>query len=427
MNRLLPLSTDAETAARWDAFTGRYLSRRSGGEGLLRSVIEADPDLAIAHAHAALMGMFDDADFDPGEELAAVRRGRADHDWERSYVECAITTHSQGMWPAWPVWRRHTQRFPADLLGLEITLFYAEFSTDPDAREDALSLVAASAQAVGEHPFLLGFEAMIAQDDGRLDDAYRLAGRSLELDPTGFDGGHPMAHVYFESGDHAAGADWLDGWLPSTDQDAPFGGHLVWHSALHHLAVGDGDAALERYRCCTTRCGPGALFDGTSLLWRCQMHDLVPRGQDPSPSPVAAMLPPLTDGVPFTFVGAHVALGLATAEDADGLRRFAAAATGFDAPGAAELLPGLARGLAAYVEGDHATASELLLAEELRFGRYGGSHAQREVFEDTLIQALVQAGRFEEATSRLKKRLDRRESRFDTELLRRVGQSCPRL
>ena len=53
--------------------------------------------------------------------------------------------------------------------------------------------------------------------------------------------------------------------------------------------------------------------------------------------------------------------------------------------------------------------------------RYGGSHAQREVFEDTLLQALVLAERYEEATTRLLVRLDRRASRLDANLLARVA------
>ena len=157
------------------------------------------------------------------------------------------------------------------------------------------------------------------------------------------------------------------------------------------------------------------------MLWRCQLHGLVPAGDDPSGTPVRPMVERLVGGVPTTFVGVHVALGLAAAHDAEGLRRYAASAASFTAPGAAELLPGLARGLAAYVEGDHVVASELLLGEEQQVARYGGSHAQREVFEDTLLQSLVRAGRQEEATTRLRARLDRRESRLDAGLLARVG------
>ena len=420
---VLPLSTDADTASRWHHFVERYVARRSGVDEALREVIEADPELAVARATAVLLARFDAADFDPAEQATAARRGRADHAWERSFTETTLTTHSQGIWPARPGWERHQPRFPADLVGLSVTVFLILTSTDPGAEQRALACARAAADVVGEHPLLVGFEAMVAQDQGRLDDAHRLATRALELDPTGFAGGHPLAHVFFESGDHAGGIAWLDAWLPTTDQAAPFGSHLVWHSALHHLAVGDRERALERYLHCAGRPGSGAVVDGSSMLWRCQLHGLVPSGSDPSGTPVGPLIAPLVDGVPSTFVGVHVALGLATARDAEGLRRLAAAAGSFAAPGAAELLPGLARGLAAYVEGDHASASDLLLAEEHHVVRYGGSHAQREVFEDTLLQALALAERYEEATTRLRARLDRRESRLDANLLARVASA----
>ena len=329
---MLPLSTDADTASLWWAYVDRYVTRRSGAEAALAEVIEADPGLAVARAAALLMIGLDAADFDPAETTATARRGRADHDWERSFTEATLTTHSQGMWPARPAWERHQQRFPADLIGLSIAVFLTLTSTEPDAEDRALAIARTSADAVGEHPVLVGFEAMTAQDQGRLDDAHRLALRALELDPTGFSGGHPLAHVFFESGDHAGGIAWLDDWLPTTDQEASFGCHLVWHSALHHLAVGDGPGALERYHHCAGRPGAGAVVDGTSMLWRCQIHGLVPHGTDPSDTPVGPLLTHLVDAVPSTFVGVHVALGLATARDAEGLRRLAASARSFTRP-----------------------------------------------------------------------------------------------
>ncbi|RYP81866.1 hypothetical protein EKO23_22860 [Nocardioides guangzhouensis] len=418
----LQLSTDADTAALWWAYRDRDLRRLSGTADALRAVLDADPSLAVAHAAAVVEAMFADAPFDVEAELAAARRGNAAQDWERSFVECVLTTASQGMWPARPSWERHHDWFPEDLYGLELVIFLTLMSTDPDAQDAALARALRTQEAVGEHVVLLGFRAMMAQDRHRLDEAEGLASRALALDPSGFLGGHPMAHVYFEAGDHASGAAWLDGWFPGTDQHADFGSHLVWHSALHHLALGNHEIALDRYLHCARRAGPGGLVDGTSMLWRCQMHGLVGPGADPAETPVAQVVAPVVDRVPFTFVGVHVALGLATASDADGLRRFAANAAGFTAPGSAELLPGLARALASYVEGDHAVASDLLLAEEPHFLRYGGSHAQREVVEDTLIQALLRAGRLDEAATRLTARLDRRESPLDTALLARTAR-----
>jgi hypothetical protein len=267
---------------------------------------------------------------------------------------------------------------------------------------------------------LVGLAAMLAQEEGRLDDAQQLSLRALEIDPTGFDGAHPLAHVYFEAGDHADGLAWLDGWLPSSDQEAPFRTHLVWHAALHELELGRADDVLVRFGACTARGGAGGLFDGSSLLWRCQLLGHADPGTDPGETRVSQMVAPMRASVPFTFVGAHVAIGLATDNDVEGLRRFAMDAAGFSAPGAAEILPGLALGFAAYIEGDHAAASDHLLRRAGDFERLGGSHAQRQVFEDTLIHSLIRAGRLDEASCRLQARLDRRPSPIDSALLDRA-------
>ena len=316
-----------------------------------------------------------------------------------------------------PTWLAHHDAHPGDLMGAMVAAFLLEMSAEPDGAAEGERRVARSMEAVGEDPMLLGYLAMTAQDRGDLDTAHRLASRSLELDPTGFAGGHPISHVYFETADHANGLSWLDGWLPTTDQKAMFGRHLVWHAALHHLALGDGDGALARYPHCGGSTAGGRLIDGPSLLWRCQLLGHVPPGTDPETPRVSDLARDLMDGVPFIFLGVHVALALATAGDADGLRRFAHNARGFDPPGTATLLPDLAGGLAAFVEGDHAKAAEALLRFEPYQWDVGGSHAQREVFEDTLIHALVRAGRLEEAATRLRVRLDRRESALDTGLL----------
>jgi hypothetical protein len=417
MSVLAP-SLSGDLAASWDDFAFRYLSRRSGDAELLHRILEDAPDLAVGHAIAALLaGIGGDETFDAAGEIEAAQRATATQDWERSLVALAAATIDGGMWSVYDDWQRHAASFPGDLFGFDIAGFLITTSTDRDMFARVEELVRRTGQAVGEHVSVLGYEAMLRQEQGRLDDAHRLASRCLELDPAGSDGAHPMAHVYFESGDHLEGVEFLDGWLPLTDQESVFRTHLVWHAALHELELGRGDAALERYRECGGERGPS---DGTSLLWRCQLLGHLPHGTDPGTPLMAEVVAPLTGRAPYTFVGAHVVIGLATAEDADGLRRYAATAETFTAPGAAELLPDLARGFAAYVEGDHASAAETLLRRSDDFVRLGGSHAQREVFEDTLIHSLIHAGRTQEAAARIQVRLDRRPSPIDSGLLNRT-------
>ena len=135
MTTAMPLSTDADTAALWEVFLHRYGTRRSGAADALRAVIAADPGLAVARAAAALLAAFAGEAFDVEAEIAAARRGTKAHDWERSLVEATMTLTSQGMWPSRPSWERHHDRFPGDLLGLELVIFLTLMSTDPGARD----------------------------------------------------------------------------------------------------------------------------------------------------------------------------------------------------------------------------------------------------------------------------------------------------
>jgi hypothetical protein len=413
----MPISCTAEVTPTYAAAMRAYHDRRSGDAELLRRVTTEDPRFAVGRATAALWAHLEGHQGRAQTEVEAARTGRQTHEWERSFVRAVDETVERGRWAAMPSWLAHHDAYPGDLMGAMFAAFLLEMSAEPDGAAEGERRIAHTLQVVGDDPMLLGYLAMTAQDRGELEEAHRLATRSLELDPTGFAGGHPTAHVYFESGDHADGLAWLDDWLPTTDQQAMFGGHLVWHAALHHLALGDGDGALARYRGCGGSAAGGRLIDGPSLLWRCQLLGHVAHGTDPESPRVSDLARPFMGGVSFLFLGVHVALALATAGDADGLRELAHNARGFAAPGTAEFLPDLAGGLAAYVEGDHDKAAQALLRFEPHQWHVGGSHAQREVFEDTLIQALIKTGRLAEASARLRARLDRRPSALDTETL----------
>lgn len=71
-------------------------------------------------------------------------------------------------------------------------------------------------------------------------------------------------------------------------------------------------------------------------------------------------------------------------------------------------MPMLCRGLIAYAAGDLAEAIAALEAALSELPRVGGSHAQRELYEDTLIAALLAAGRPQRARVLLAARLSRR-------------------
>ena len=410
-----PLSTDASTAATWRQFCLRFQRQRSGADESLRRVLAADPDFGVGRAMAAVLGgSLGDPGFDGAAELDAARAGAAEHSWERSFIDAATAAVDRGaLWGSVDRWFTHHDVCPSDVNGLILAVIGAVTSFDESRRDQVAARIEHTHAEVGDDPVVLGFRGMGAQERGDLAAAEQFATRALEMDPTGSDGAHPMAHVYFERGDHAAGAAWLDAWLPTTDPDADFTTHLLWHAAWHHLALGDIDHVLATFvdRLCSA--GPRSLPDRVSMLWRLQLHGVVDPGDDPSTSALDEVVRDRLDAIPLAFAGAHVALALAASGDVDSLRELAETAAASDAPGATTLVGPIAIALAERIDGKFSLAADRLLAVEHDLRNLGGSHAQREVFEDTLVDTLIQAGRTEDAARRLQERLERRPSRLD--------------
>ncbi|MBT2384276.1 lycopene cyclase, partial [Streptomyces sp. ISL-11] len=82
-------------------------------------------------------------------------------------------------------------------------------------------------------------------------------------------------------------------------------------------------------------------------------------------------------------------------------------------PAFREVVAPLCAALAAVVDEDWAGALPVLRALMPRLGALGGSAAQRDIVEETLLFALVSAGRHTEAAALLDARLDRRPSPLD--------------
>jgi hypothetical protein len=92
------------------------------------------------------------------------------------------------------------------------------------------------------------------------------------------------------------------------------------------------------------------------------------------------------------FVAVHAALALATAGDARGLAELHRYARSVGGPVFGDVVAPAVAGLLAYVEGSYASAATLLTRVRPVLPRIGGSKAQREVFDDTLLHALLAAG-----------------------------------
>jgi len=83
----------------------------------------------------------------------------------------------------------------------------------------------------------------------------------------------------------------------------------------------------------------------------------------------------------------------------------------------------LVRGVVAYVAGDYTGALAHLESVDGQIHRVGGSHAQWELFEETMVVCQLRLGRYDDAVRLLRRRLAFRPSPRDLVWLGQVGSA----
>ncbi len=408
----LTLSTSDVAAAAYNRGVAALLRVQSGGIGAVSEAITYDPTFALGHAAMALLGHEYCAPVDICARIdAAQLHAERASERERSHVH-AVVEHITG--DSRPL-ISHLRDYPRDALLLSIavpTIAFAGVTTVP---QESWAIVERARPAYGDDWWSTGLLAFIRQEQRRWDEAMELSLVSLEAEPTAGHSVHARTHVHYETGDHVAGRDWLDGWINGPGQSSDNLAHYSWHAALHELSLGDYAAVQARYDAELAPpavVGCRALVDSCSLLWR---WSLTPGcGAVPAIESVAASIEAdLLDAPPTPFMAMHAAVTLCALGQPDRLSRLERWSHAHADPTYAGVVAPLCRAVQALAEGDASTAADRLTAMLGEVWRFGGSDAQREVVEDTLIAALLAAARFDEARPVIDRRLDRRDSPRD--------------
>lgn len=427
----LPLGTaSAGAAAAYGAALDRMLSGDAGVADGFAAAAEADEGFALAHAGLALAWH---SARRPDRARPALARAEALTGGlgrrERGHV-AAIGAAVRGDGArAGALLRAQLADFPRDALALTVLVGLVRNGGRADWPDQSAALLDGFAPAYGEDWWFLGARSFAQHELRRFDAARRLGERSLALYPRNAIPVHSLAHVHYETADHAAGHAFLGEWIADYHRQAGLHGHLWWHMALFDLATGRPERAIATYeRSLRPEVADGreALPDAASFLWRWLIYGLAER--ELPWGPVRDLAGRLTAQPGAAFLDAHAALAYAGAGDADALARLidgiGRLAAGGNAVAGEVVLP-LARGIAAFAEGDYARTIALIAPIAPQIVRIGGSHAQREVFEDTLIQAYLRAGRTAEATAALTRRLEHRHSARDAAWLQQAAVDKP--
>lgn len=377
----------------------------------LDAAIAADAGWALPHTmKAGFLASLTEASLLPEARahLAAARALSGAHAPAREQAHLEATELVlEGRWAAaCRTWDRLLIEHPRDALALQWAQLWDFY------RGDALGLRARPARALAEwdehdplYPHVLALWAFGLEENHCHAQAEEAGRRALALDPRAPWAVHSVAHVLEMQGRFDDGAAWLRQHQDRWAEGNGFATHLWWHAALFRLEgldlagtlrVVDGHMAAELLDVGLQR------VDAASALWRLHLlgGDVAARG--------AALLDawPLDgEGVAghYAFNDVHALLPMLMCDAlADAERWLARCAERALAPQEARRdnhavarevgLP-LARGLLGYARGEFDAAADALYAARGQSMRLGGSHAQRDLIDQTLIAACARGSR----------------------------------
>jgi len=422
----LPLSTPSAGAAEhYQNGMDRLLAYGAGAEQAFAAAVEADPGFALAHAGRALFALFQG---DGATAKIAVERARTlaagTTRRERQHVEALVTIVGGEGARGLGLIEEHVKEFPRDALLVNQAASTIGLSGRADREQHRVAFVERLASDYGEDWWFQSALGFGYHEVGRYAESRRLSELSLRQYPGNANASHNIAHVCYETVDNAGGIATLSKWLEGYDRLAPFHCHLAWHLALFELQSGRPDEALAIYeRDIAGSTNPRlAMIDGTALLWRFGLYEF-PTG--PLPWRHLADLAARVTRPGFVFGDIHAALAYASIGDAAAISALIAGLEALDARGhpiaRAVVLP-LVRGTVAYASGDYAGALDHLEPVDGQIHRVGGSHAQWELFEETMVACQLRLGRVDDAARLLRRRLAFRPSPRDLAWISRVGQ-----
>ncbi|MGW1011553.1 tetratricopeptide repeat protein [Streptomyces termitum] len=263
---------------------------------------------------------------------------------------------------------------------------------------------------------LLGMYAFGLEESGHYRRAEEAGLAALERHPADVWAVHAVTHTYEMQGRIAEGVAFLDARAGHWGSGNYLTVHNWWHYALYALEAGAEETALRVYDAAVHRPESAGLamelLDAAALLWRLR---LAGREEPERWARLADAWEARADPPFYAFNDAHAVMayvgagrtGAAEALIADRRRWLAGEAAG-PAPSnramTAEIGLPVCEALLAQGRGDHAAVVRLLWPVRRRLHAFGGSHAQRDAVQRTLLESALAAGDHDRARLLLSER-----------------------
>jgi len=411
----------ANAVSQLDEAIDSYVSARADMRARLDAVLAADHDCALAHCLDGYLSMLSSKREGTEQARAALLRARDAAFLQRPSLRetrhiDALDAWSRGdMRRAVEHWSAILADYPLDLLVIKVSQFVLSYLGESEGMRDVLGEVLKHwDSAMPGYGYVLGCYAYGLEEAGDYVNAERLGRRAVELNPCDIWAAHAVAHVAEMQGRRREGIAWIANGAEHWHGCNNFAFHLRWHEALFHLDLDEHDRVIDVYDREVRAEHSDEYLDianAVSLLWRLEQAEVDVGGRWRELAERARLH---IDDHALVFVDLHYLMALAATGDATAVEQFLHSCERFATEDSTEAkvmadvgLP-LARAVVAHRRGAVGSVVDLLLPRRNDFRRIGASHAQRDIFDQLLIDAACRDKQLHVASELLAERTGRR-------------------
>jgi hypothetical protein len=369
----------------------------------LATTVENDPEFVMGHVfNASAMLMMTERQYIPAIRQSIVRAESLSYksnDREKGLI-AAARDGLEGRWDqACATWDRVLERHPRDAMAIQCAHLMDFFRGDAVNLRDRVGRVIRHwHKSIPGYSYILGMQAFGFEECNQYDKAEETANNALEIECRDGWSVHALAHVMEMQSRYEEGKDLMRSRVQDWAPDNGFAFHNWWHLALFHIEHEDFPGAFRLY---DEKVIPEdsdvtlQMLDATALLWRLHLQGADAGERWNRIADMWARKAPVENGY-YAFNDLHAVISFL------GAGRIAEARTVLAAvKAAAEANLESARRMArevgipacsaflAFAEERYTDAVELLLPIRTIAHRFGGSHAQRDILTQTLIESAI--------------------------------------
>ncbi len=388
--------TDPDLIDAIDAFIRGFLAYRTEAVQLL-GLIDRFPDSCLGNAYAGFLWMFLESPEAPARAAPFAARALAAAGTAREQANAQVLA-------AWlagdiPLTIRLCEdiarKNPTDLAIIKLGQYHLfNLGDAPGMLRMALHALPAGANS----PYVHGMIAFGHEQCHLLAEAESAARRALQIEPSDPWAHHALAHVMLTQGRVDEGIAFLESVAPLWQGLNSFmHTHNWWHLALFYISRDRQADVLAVYDNHVWACEKDYSQDqvgAVSLLARMEFAgiDVGDRWQDVAGRIAARGADTVSPFLTLQYLYALARAGLPQAEALMQAIRARAAAPAHDQNAWAEVALPAATAIMAHAGGDFARAARDLSHALPRMREIGGSHAQRDFFDQIHLDALIKAG-----------------------------------